>query len=151
MTPSNSDEEVNITIKEEGEDIVIKGGAFTEQITQNPFYQELVLLLGTFVLSVVLFKIVFMNESIWVVGKTVISFYFLFIVPGFFIMNYWQEKLDFLERFLISLPLGAAITGGIGFLLGLVNVKMGIHMWVIPTACIVLGLYLNKKQGRKKR
>src|SRR3989344_9321224 len=94
---------------------------------------ELILLLkkeGKIMLMVlaallIVFKIVFYNESLLVVGRTVLGFFWLFILPGYTLMLFWRERLDFLERLVLGTAVAVALISLASYYLtlgGLINV-----------------------------
>ncbi len=87
---------------------------------------------GLIVLAALLlvFKIVFYNESLLVVGRTVLGFFWLFVLPGYVLMLFWREKLDFLERLVLGTTAAVALISLASYYLTLAGL-MGIHgQWV---------------------
>src|SRR3989344_4757185 len=101
MKQSSSNEELDVKIEENKEELIIKSGALSKE-KKFDVKKEFIYVAIIFLLSIVGFKIIFSKEGILVVAKVVASFYFLYIIPGFAIMYYWKNKLDFLERFIIG-------------------------------------------------
>lgn len=141
---SSSNEELDIEVSKDNEEIIIKSGSFVDE-KKVDINKELVYLALIFVASILVFKIVFYKESIMVVSQLAFSFFFLYILPGFSIMYYWKSRLEFVERFIIGFPLGAAITGSFGFLLGLFGIKLIFQVWLIPIVCFILGWWFVTK------
>ena len=100
-----------------------------------------------FLLLIVIFKIVFYKEGIWIITKVIFAFFWLYLLPGFAILYFWKEKLGFLERLIMSIPLGMSIIGIFGYNLGL----LGLHVKYVPIGIplivyiIVLGIFLIKR------
>ena len=101
-----------------------------------------------FLALLVVFKIVYYKESITVLLRSAASLFWLFAVPGYFIMLYWREKLDFTERILIGIGLSAAIIGISSYYLGLIGMGIKYHGIFMPLALLLIGLGINlrKKQ-----
>jgi len=55
-----------------------------------------------FVLSLIIFKIAFYKENLVVLFRSVLSIFWIFVLPGYFILVYWKEKIGFMERFIIG-------------------------------------------------
>ncbi|MFH1317244.1 MAG: hypothetical protein ABII01_07020 [Candidatus Woesearchaeota archaeon] len=90
----------------------------------NKIRNEGIYVLILLVISLVLFKIVFFKESIFVILRTVVSLYWLFIIPGIAMMYYWHDKLGFFERFVV----GTALSLGL-FIIFSYNISiMGLHI-----------------------
>lgn len=103
--------------------------------------KELKYLSFVLLVLVILFKIVFYKGDFLVVVRTVLGLFYMFILPGFFIMYYWQDKLDFLERVIMGFPISAAIIGITSYMLGIFGLHIKYH-WILPLIVILLGLVL---------
>ena len=102
-----------------------------------------------FVLALIMFKIAFYKENIVVLFRTVLSLFWLFAIPGYFIMLYWKEKLGFMERFIIGIVLSAAIIGVFSYYLGLIGLNLKYHAIVLPLILILLGILINFSKTKK--
>ena len=111
--------------------------------------KELVYLLIAFLISIVIFKAVFYKESFLNVLKMVASLFWLFLLPGYSIMLYWDEKLDFLERLIVGIALGIALVGTLSYYIGLIGLNIKFHAIILPLLLILIGvvLSLRKKSG----
>ena len=72
---------------------------------------ELITLGIIFLLVVVGFRMIFLAESFNTILRTVISIFWIFVLPGFAVMFYWNDKLRFYERLIIGICAGTAIIG----------------------------------------
>lgn len=90
-------------------------------------------------LALILFKIAFFKEDLLVLLRTVLSLFWLFALPGYFMMLYWKEKLEFIERFIIGTALAAGIVGIFSYYLGLVGLNVKYHTVLLPLIIILLG------------
>ena len=142
-------EEVTIGMEEDSEEVIIKSGDFSIEHLP-PFARELVGVGILFLASLIIFKLIFHQENLLVVIKGVAAIFYLFILPGFAVLLYWKEKISYFERLIMALPLGAAITGSFGFLLGLVGIKMGIQIWLVPIVCLGLGWWFGTRKNSSK-
>jgi len=95
-----------------------------------------------FVIILVAFKIVFYKENFLIVARTVASFFWLFVLPGFFLMYYWHEKINFLERFMIGIAFSASIIGIASYNLGLLGLHTKYHGILLPFACLALAAFI---------
>ena len=102
-----------------------------------------------FLLTLITFKIAFYKESIVVLLRSVLSLFWLFVLPGYFIMLYWKEELRFAERFIIGLVASAAIIGIFSYYLGLVGLHIKYHPLLLPVALIILGILFSMKRYNK--
>ena len=113
------------------------------------FKKEMLYLVGLFIATLIIFQIVFYKESFFVVFKVITSFYWLFILPGFSIMYYWHETLNFLERLVLGSALSAAVIGIVSYYLGMIGFHVKYHGYVLPLILLILGGYIVLRQIRK--
>ena len=93
-------------------------------------------------LFIVLFKIAFYNDSFIIILRSVFSIFWLFIIPGYFGMLYWHDKLDFVQRTLIGSAVAAGLVGTIGYYLGLAGLNLKYHVFILPPLIIIFGVLL---------
>ena len=96
-----------------------------------------------FLTALAIFKIAFFNESILVVLRAVFSVFWLFLIPGYFIMLYWNEKLDLTERIIVGMLLSAAILGIFSYYLGLIGLDIKYSTIILPIVLILCGGYFG--------
>ena len=99
-----------------------------------------------FLLALIIFKIAFFKENLVVLLRNVLSLFWLFVLPGYFIMLYWKEKLGFTERFVIGIALSAAIIGIFSYYLGLIGLNIKYHAIVLPLVLILAGIVINLRK-----
>jgi uncharacterized membrane protein len=99
-----------------------------------------------FLLALIAFKIAFFKEDIAVLLRNVLSLFWLFALPGYFITFYWKEKLGFLERFIIGIALSAAIIGISSYYIGLVGLDIKYHAIALPLILILIGIVINLRK-----
>lgn len=99
-----------------------------------------------FIVFLVIFKILFFRENLIVVFRTVLSIFWMFVLPGYSIMLYWNEKLDFVERLVIGIALSAAIIGISSYYIGLIGLNIKYHVIILPLTLIILGIIIISKK-----
>lgn len=99
-----------------------------------------------FIVFLIVFKILFYKESFFVVVKTVFGLFWLFALPGFALMYYWHDKLDFLERLVIGVVFGAALVGSLSYYLGLLGLHAKYHGIILPLALLIVALIIVWKK-----
>lgn len=99
-----------------------------------------------FVLSLIIFKIVFFKENLIVLLRNVVALFWMFVLPGYFSMLYWKEKIEFLERFFIGISLSAAIIGIFSYYIGIAGLNIKYHFILLPLLLIILGLIFGLKR-----
>ncbi|MBI2135433.1 hypothetical protein HYU09_05565 [Candidatus Woesearchaeota archaeon] len=93
-----------------------------------------------FLLSMIIFKIAFFRENFFVLLRSVLSLFWLFVLPGYFIMLYWRENLEFIERFIAGIVLSAAVIGIFSYYIGLLGLNIRYHA---PLILIFIGIIIN--------
>ena len=93
-----------------------------------------------FIIALVVFKIAFFKEEVTVLLRTVLSLFWLFVLPGYFILLYWREKLDFMERFIVGIMISAAITSIASYYIGLIGLNLKYHAILLPLVLIIIGI-----------
>jgi len=100
---------------------------------------EWIYILALFVLGLIIFKVVFYKEQFTVILKVVAGLFWLFVLPGFSLMYYWHNKLDFLERFLIGVAASLALIGTTSYYAGLIGLHTKYHAILLPIILLVFG------------
>ncbi len=99
-----------------------------------------------FLIVLIIFKIAFFKENITIILRTVLSLFWLFVLPGYFIMFYWNEKINFIERFVIGIALSAAIIGIFSYYIGLMGLNIKYHAILLPVVLILIGVIINLRK-----
>ena len=107
---------------------------------------ELMYILIIFALAVLIVNFIFFNEGIIVKTRAVFSFFWLFIIPGYSLMLYFEKNLELIERLIIGIPLGAAVTGILSYYLGLAGLNLNYHIFLLPPLLISAGFIMLKKK-----
>ena len=97
-------------------------------------------------LVLIMFKIIFFKENLIVLLRNALSLFWLFALPGYFIMLYWKDKLEFMERFLIGVALAAGAIGIFSYYLGLIGVHIRYHAVLLPLLLILVGITANLRK-----
>ena len=95
-----------------------------------------------FVLIFIIFKIIYFKNSFSDSLVFVASLFWMFVLSGYFIMFYWKEKLDFMERLIIGIALSAAVIGISSYYIGLTGLNIRYHGTILPLAMIAIGLWI---------
>ena len=100
--------------------------------------------------GIIIFQLLFFRENVITTARTVLSLYWLFILPGFAVMYYWHDKLDFLERLVIGSVLGIAVMGIASYYIGLAGLHVKYHL-VLPLITIGISAFfvLEKKNSHE--
>jgi uncharacterized membrane protein len=115
---------------------------------KNKIIKEAKSLTTLFVISLVLFKIIFFKENVLMIIRTVSAFFWMFILPGFTFMYIWHEKLEFLERFIISVPISAATISILSYYISLMGLHVKYHPILIPLSIMIIsGIIVWRKDN----
>src|SRR3989344_2798359 len=106
---------------------MIKVTALKKQVFQQ-LKTEFAIITGIFLLSFIAFKIAFMPESAFVILKAVFAFFWIFILPGYFIMLYWLDELKLHERMIIGIAASASAIGLSSYYLGVLGLHIKHHV-----------------------
>jgi len=96
-----------------------------------------------FLIALIIFKIAFYKENLIILFRNVLALFWLFILPGYFIMLYWNDKIGFLERFVVGILLSAAVIGIFSYYLGLMGINIKYHTIILPLVLILIGISIN--------
>jgi len=101
-----------------------------------------------FIIFLIIFKLIYYKDSFLISLRFVASLFWMFVLPGYSVMSYWREKLDFTERLIIGIGLSAAVIGIASYYLGLIGLNISYHGYILPAVIIVAGCLLSyyKKQ-----
>ena len=119
---------------------------------KNKLPTDLYYLAGSFITLLVILRIVFINEDLFAILKFSSSFFWIFVIPAF-IMTYLY-KINFIERFAISVVLSAALMGIGMYYLGLMGVNIKYSVMLLPIvyssfSALVMVLYRVKTAPKK--
>ena len=99
-----------------------------------------------FLLALAIFKIAFFKEDLIVLLRSVLSIFWLFALPGYFILLYWREKLGFFERLIIGIAVSAGTIGISSYYIGLIGLNIKYHLFLLPLALIFIGIAVNSRK-----
>jgi uncharacterized membrane protein len=102
-----------------------------------------------FALLVLAFRVIFYKDTFIVTARTAMAVFWEFVLPGYFLMLYWEEKIGFAERIVIGAALSAAITGIASYYIGILGLNIKYHAILIPFLLITAGL--TAKLGIRKK
>ncbi len=109
--------------------------------------KEVGYILIIFLIILAIFNFIFYKEIFLVKLSAVFSFFWLFILPGYAIMLYWNEKLEFIERFIIGIAAAAAVTGISSYYLGLLGLNLKYNIYLLPIILIVAGIFFASRKN----
>jgi len=123
-----------------------------ENINQikNPYMKELVYMFIAFLFLLFVFAITFNNNSFIISLKTVFSLFWLFILPGFYLLSIYKKEFSFIERLFVGTILGAIVMSLLGYYIGvLFRLNIKYYPYFLPEIFIILGILLDYKDSNK--
>ena len=102
-----------------------------------------------FLLALAAFKIAFFKENFFTLIRTVASLFWLFVIPGYFIMIYWHDRVGFMERLVIGIFATTGIIGISSYYLGVFGLHIRYHTILLPSILILIGLAVNLRNSSK--
>ncbi len=93
----------------------------------------------------VILKIVFFKENFILLLRYAFSLFWLFILPGYFAMLYWREKIEFMERISVGFVASAAFIGLLSYYAGLIGLNIKYHIILLPIILIITGIFFASK------
>ena len=96
-----------------------------------------------FLVILIIFKIIYFRDDFIVLLRFAASLFWLFAVPGYCLMLYWNENLDFTERIIIGIAVSAAVIGISSYYIGLLGLNLKYHGIILPFVLIFAGIALN--------
>jgi hypothetical protein len=109
-------------------------------------YEDLKYLGISFAVMFVIFSAAFHKSGMFLALKLTLGLYWLFILPGFFLLLAYEKKLSFFERLVAGTVIGAVLMTVFGYYIGIIfalNIKY--YPWFLPPIFIIAGYYLSKK------
>lgn len=107
----------------------------------------------SFAVLFLILKIVFFNEPFLGVLASVAALYWILVLPAFG-MTYLIEDIDFLERFVISIPLSASLVGIFSYYAGLAGMNAKSWTFYVPLVFIVIStivIYLKLRGAEEEK
>ncbi len=116
----------------------ISGGIALPKIEQ--FKKEGIWLVISFIILNIIFSIAFYKSPMGETIRAVLSFYWMFVLPGYAIALCLNR--NFVERMIIGIALQIAIFGIASYYAGLLGWHVSTHGLIMPLFSLILGLAL---------
>jgi len=102
-------------------------------------------------LLVIIMKLVFFRQDFLTTTRTAIALFWMFVLPGYAILYYWKDKIDFAERVVVGVALAAGFIAITSYYLGLAGVHIKYHGIILPLAMLgIAAIILMKKKSANK-
>jgi hypothetical protein len=117
---------------------------------KNQLKKELRNLILAFVIFIVIIKIVFYKESLFVLLKLSSSLFYLYVLPLFFLTLLFFKDREFVERLIIAIPFNIAIVNILSYLLATARINFNSHHLFLPPLLFVISIVLLFKFHTKQ-
>ena len=108
--------------------------------------KELLAILVIFTAAFLAFRIIFIAEDFFVVLRSVMAIFWLFVIPGYAAMFYWNKALKFYERIIIGIGVGSVLLGLMSYYTGLLGLHAKYHALALPSFIIIISILINMKK-----
>ena len=112
--------------------------------------RESIMLLGILLAAILILKIAYYKEGLISIAKLVLSFFWIFVIPGSLLMFYYENKIGFIRRLLFGTVLGMAVVGLLSYYLGITILDFNYHAYIIPLILIAVSITIIFLRLRKK-
>jgi uncharacterized membrane protein len=103
--------------------------------------------LGIVLLSaIIVFKLVYFKEDVMIVILTAVSLFWMLVIPGYFLMLYWKDKLGFFERLIVGIAVSAALVGILSYYTGIIGLHTRFHGIFLPLLLIIIGVVMSNRK-----
>jgi len=115
-------------------------------VLDSKLKSEIIKLLLLLLAVAVIIKLVFYKQDIFTTTRTALSLFWMFALPGYALMYYWKERMDFGERIVIGTAAAAAVTAIASYYLGLVGLHVKYHGIILPLAMLAVAAIIMKRK-----
>jgi len=112
--------------------------------------KEFIYLAVAFIAIIIIFKIGFYKENFITIARTAAGIFWIFVLPGFYLMYYWYEKLSFIERFIIGVVTSTAVIGISSYYFGLIGINIKYHTILLPLIFLAADFVIILNKTRKE-
>ena len=95
---------------------------------------------------VIIIKIVFYKQDIVTTTRTALALFWMFVLPGYALLYYWKDRLDFGERIVIGIATAAAVIAIASYYMGLLGLPVSLHGIVLPVVMLAAAYLIMKRK-----
>lgn len=107
-------------------------------------YKEVSSLFFILLYLFLLFKLTFYKESFSFIFLFIVKLFYLFVLPGYFLLLYKKEKICFSIRLISGMVLNVGILLILSYYLGILGIHIKYHAVILPSLVIGIGLLLYR-------
>ena len=105
---------------------------------------EVIKLVSVLVVVVVGMEIAFYKQDVLTNLRTGLAVFWMMVLPGYMLLYYWKEKIDFTERIIIGSALALGVIAVSSYYLGLIGVHIKFQGILLPLLMIAVGVGAKK-------
>lgn len=118
-----------------------------EEIVLHSQLKKEAINLGLVLLALaIIIKIAFFRTDIVATTRTALALFWMFALPGYALLYYWKDRLDFGERIVIGTTTAAAVTAILSYYTGLLGLPVSLHGIVIPVGMLAAAYLIIKRK-----
>jgi hypothetical protein len=106
---------------------------------------------AAFLVLTIALKIAYYYESIGKVLLVSASIFWLFVLPGYSMLLYWQDRMGLAERMFLGTIAAFALNGLSAYYLGIIGLKIQYQTIILPAAVIAVSIIIEFKSQRFKK
>lgn len=110
--------------------------------TRKWLYREMGYLLLIFLYAIILLKITFYKEAFSFILTFTAKLFYLFMLPGYVLLLYKKEKVDFAIRLVIGISINLGLLLILSYYLGIIGFHIKYHSLIIPLLLTMIGIVL---------
>lgn len=119
-------------------------------VKSKNFVFELKLFFVLFVISFVLFQLVFFRSGVWVNLSAVFALFYLWVFPLFPFMFVIRSKLNYLESYLLVILFNFGVISSLSYFFTIFGYSFSSHPLVLPigvfvVSCVVVSFLISSK------
>jgi len=105
--------------------------------------QELKWIAIGFAISYAAIALAFYKENMLVSLRFTVALFWLFVLPGYFLLLFWKDKFSLLERIVMGSLLSAGILGIASYYFGLLGLSVIYHAALLPLILVCAGMLFS--------
>src|SRR3989338_7721005 len=109
---------------------------FLETIEVSEITKVIVKMIVVYGAILLVFQIAYYKENIVSTAKTVTMLMWMFVLPGFFLLDYWKKYFSFHERLIIGTVVGLAASAIAMYWLHVLSVPVWWYPVMVPPSLI---------------
>lgn len=112
---------------------------------------EVTYMLISFLMTCIVVYAAFYKQDILTIIKTILSLWWLFLLPGYAILLASSKCKRFSERLIFGTVLGIATYSILSYPLAILGIHVKFHVFLIPIGEMIAAVFIKKNFNNKKK